>query len=410
MCAFRNFKEQQLSLAQDREFDVASGKFSDLEIRPGTDEKFYYFFDTKSRRLITDFLLRAGPQVDTMCNIVLIKKGGLFTPRLSLWKKDKRREKSDTLTEAEVVSEGRTVLIRARVSVADCHENFWKLVDFLRACKEVDTSDYGFRVAGSSESELIASLQGHDKMAILDAVRTYLGGQITEQDVQMLLNRRASLEYFKSLMENDAFFLKERTRLGKESEAVWQAFFEDNSWVFGYGLILVACEHFKREKLEQITTGSNVFTGAGKRGDSIMRTKGLIQTLLFAEIKKHDERLLEARPYREPDVYQGSRQLTGAVAQVQKTAHKALRDLQDLHREHDPGGRFLFEISTIRPRQIVIIGNLGSLFENGEVNVEKMTAFEMYRRSQQGVEIITYDELYQRARFIVESGECTSLA
>ncbi|WP_435190580.1 hypothetical protein [Streptomyces sp. bgisy126] len=39
---------------------------------------------------------------------------------------------------------------------------------------------------------------------------------------------------------------------------------------------------------------------------------------------------------------------------------------------------------------------------NGAVNPEKINSFELYRTSIQDVEIITFDELYQRACFIVE--------
>ena len=179
-------------------------------------------------------------------------------------------------------------------------------------------------------------------------------------------------------------------------------------WIFGYGLTLLACEKFSDKKLEQITSGANIFTGAGKRSDAVMRTKGFLQTLLFAEIKTHTTDLLMTRPYREPDVYQVSTHVSGAVSQVQKTSHKAIKRLEDLHRSHRPSGQFQFEISTIRPRQVVVIGNLGQLTENGEINPERMTSFELYRRDHQGVEILTFDELYERAKFIVASQEGTS--
>lgn len=159
-----------------------------------------------------------------------------------------------------------------------------------------------------------------------------------------------------------------------------------------------------------ITTGANVFTGGGKRIDAAMRTRGFIQSLLFAEIKRHDTSLLVPQQYREPDVYQVSKELSGAVAQVQKTTHKAINDLQDLHRQSTPEGDFEFEVSTVSPRQVVIIGNLRELAPDGQINVEKMTSFELFRRSQLGVEILTFDEVLERARFIVESGEAAITA
>lgn len=160
--------------------------------------------------------------------------------------------------------------------------------------------------------------------------------------------------------------------------------------------------------MEVITTGTNVFTGAGKRIDAAMRTRGFIQGLLFAEIKRHDTDLLMAQQYREPDVYQVSKELSGAVAQVQKTTHKAAKDLQDVHRQSTPEGDFEFEVSTIAPRQVVIVGHLRELAPDGAINVEKMTSFELFRRSQAGTEILTFDEVLARARFIVESREAAS--
>jgi len=37
-----------------------------------------------------------------------------------------------------------------------------------------------------------------------------------------------------------------------------------------------------------------------------------------------------------------------------------------------------------------------------KLNPEKTSTFELYRNSIHDVEIITFDELYERARFIVE--------
>ena len=56
--------------------------------------------------------------------------------------------------------------------------------------------------------------------------------------------------------------------------------------------VLVSCEAFDGDGLESITTGSNVFTGGGKRIDALLRTRGYVRSLVFAEIKKHTEDLL----------------------------------------------------------------------------------------------------------------------
>jgi hypothetical protein len=297
------------------------------------------------------------------------------------------------------------LLIKSRVDVSDCHENLWKLIAFLQACREVDLPVDAFRVATQKEVDIIRALEGQDKQAVLHAVKTYLGAQLTEADVQLLLDRRKALNLFNNLLNDPDFFHAATQRLGLKGEHVWQKFFERNTWIFGYGLTFLACSSFSDKKLEQITTGANIFTGAGKRSDALMRTRGFVQTLLFAEIKRHDTDLLMPRQYRSPDVYQVSAELSGAVSQVQKTAYKAVNQLAALHRSYGPEGEFQFEVSNINPRQAVIVGNLISLSSDTGINIEKMTTFELYRRSQQGVEVLTFDELYARSKFIVECQE-----
>ena len=403
MATLRNLKEYLLRQSKQTEFDVTTGNWNDLEIR--ASDHLHYFYDAASRRLIKSFVLREGPKIDTVCDVVLIKKGDRFTPRLTLWKKDKTSGKPDTLFEESVVSEGGISLIKARVDVGDCHENFWKLVEFLRTCRGIELPQGEFRITDKVDADLLHALEGHDKSAVLKAVKIYLGGRVTEQDVQMLLERRQTLERFDRLLSDQSYFDSVKAKLKAGDEGVWQRFFEENPWIFGYGLTFLACEKFSDVKFEQITTGSNVFTGAGKRSDAVMRTIGFVQTLLFAEIKHHKTDLLAAKAYREPDVYRVSSELSGAVSQVEKTAHKAIRKLEELHRSHTAGGEFRFEVSTVRPRVIVVLGNLKQLYSNDEVNLEKMTSFELYRRAHQDIEILTFDELYERTRYIVETQE-----
>ncbi|WP_241843976.1 hypothetical protein [Streptomyces sp. CB02130] len=68
------------------EFNVTEQTFSDLEIR---GEEFPYFYDTRKARLVTDFLLDDRPRVATLCQVTLINKDGVLSPRVKLWKKDR---------------------------------------------------------------------------------------------------------------------------------------------------------------------------------------------------------------------------------------------------------------------------------------------------------------------------------
>ncbi|MEV6952058.1 hypothetical protein [Streptomyces sp. NPDC051183] len=74
------------------EFDVTRRDFTDLEIRGSQDNNaFHYLYDTRASRMVTDFVLDDRPQVATLCNVTIIKKGDTFTPRIKFWKKDKKK-------------------------------------------------------------------------------------------------------------------------------------------------------------------------------------------------------------------------------------------------------------------------------------------------------------------------------
>ena len=54
---------------------------------------------------------------------------------------------------------------------------------------------------------------------------------------------------------------------------------------------------------------------------------------------------------------------------------------------------------SVEPRSYLVIGNLAELRGNDH----KIACFELYRRNTRSPEIVTFDELYQRARCIVEN-------
>ena len=51
----------------------------------------------------------------------------------------------------------------------------------------------------------------------------------------------------------------------------------------------------------------------------------------------------------------------------------------------------------------MIIGSLGEFVGEKGVNKQKYRSFELYRRNIINPEIITFDELYERAKFIVNN-------
>lgn len=231
--------------------------------------------------------------------------------------------------------------------------------------------------------------------------------EVTERDVIALGYRRKQLARFERLLEDPTYFSEEtKDRL---PEAVWQAFFEANPWVFGYGLSYIFMESLAERQLEQTIRGFSL-TESGKRADALMKTRAEVSSLCFVEIKRHDTELLLSRPYRS-GVWAASSELTGGIAQVQETIRAAIRTLSAQFRPKDESGDPTGEeIYGFEPRSYLVIGRLSEFIGEHGVNEEKFRSFETFRRNVRQPEIITFDELLHRARFIVNHDGGRSLS
>ncbi|TBD66739.1 DUF4263 domain-containing protein [Rhizobium ruizarguesonis] len=224
--------------------------------------------------------------------------------------------------------------------------------------------------------------------------------EITDQDIIALGYRKQQLAIFKRLLDDDVFFTAEASRNPKGGEQVWQAFFEANPWIFGYGLSMIHFGPLESRKLEQTVRGSSLW-GRGKRVDALLKSSARISTACFVEIKRHDTELLSEDAYRS-DIWQPSKELTGAVAQVQGTVAAALDQLGLDQAIEDgagnPTGEVLF---STEPRSFVIAGTLGQFTTLHGINARKFRSFELFRRNLVRPEVVTFDELYERASLIV---------
>jgi len=225
--------------------------------------------------------------------------------------------------------------------------------------------------------------------------------EITTSDLVALGYRRKQLDEYEKLLLDGDYFEHQKRESARGAEGVWQMFFERNKWIFGYGLTYVSLSNLDQRKLEQAVVGHDV-SGKGKRADALMKTKGAIEALCFVEIKAHTTPLLQNSPYR-PGCWAPSEHLAGGVAQVQGTVENALRRLAEkIEPTTDDGEPTGEELFAYQPKSFLVVGRLDELRSDRGVNIEKYRSFELYRRHTHRPEIITFDELFHRARFIVE--------
>jgi hypothetical protein len=180
------------------------------------------------------------------------------------------------------------------------------------------------------------------------------------------------------------------------SEAQWQRFFENNSWIFGHGLNYVFLNKVAT-KLEVNSTGA-AFDRSGKRVDGLMLTNAEVSQYVLLEIKKSTTDLLRADSYRS-GCWGISEELSNAVTQIQKTVFEFTRNRFRDHLKDERGSDTGQTVYSVEPRSYLIIGNLSQL----QANDDQIACFELFRRNIKAPEILTFDELYQRARCIVQN-------
>jgi len=238
-----------------------------------------------------------------------------------------------------------------------------------------------------------------------DALRRSFETDPDASDVVAFKSRQRVTRQFRHMLEDDGVFAQVKQSYGVHGdEQVWQRFFEDNPWVLGVGLSGQLLTSWNNDKLEQVVAGYSI-AGPGKRADGLLRTAGIISSMVFAEFKHHHTPLL-SKEYRS-GCWAPSDELAGGVAQAQGTVHRATRQIGDricgqaLDGSDIPGD-FTY---LVQPRSFLVVGTLEEFRGmHGGDHQDKIRSFQLLRRNTHSPEIITFDELLARAEWMTENG------
>ena len=209
-----------------------------------------------------------------------------------------------------------------------------------------------------------------------ELIRNVVSSGLTSSDILAYSYRKNELDKFRSLLTNEEYFEKEKAHLQTTStEKVWQTFFESNTWIFGHGLNYIFSTPLQDKKLEQVISGFD-FNSFGKRVDGLLKTKGIISSLCFVEIKTHVTPLLSATQYRK-ESWPISLELIGSIAQIQRTTQKAVENLATKIEVKNDDGFLTGETVFIhQPKSYIIAGSLSEFSDNYGINQDKFSSFE----------------------------------
>jgi hypothetical protein len=270
--------------------------------------------------------------------------------------------------------------------------------DLLRSWLRVDPQRASLlaEVLGECEGGIQAALSGHEPEAARVLVEL-LGDQAWTALLTAGMDMPAVLAYRRLWRERRVQCEEFRRHLDARDwiESNWQRFFESQTWIFGYGLRY----QFLHQIAERPYIGGRDPTRSGaQEGDFLLSTSANVRFTVLVEIKRPDAELVMDRTYRN-HVHNLGSELTGGVVQLQQQCWRWAVDGSRTDEARD-----LLEddkIFTYEPRGILVIGDLASM----AVDRDKIRSFECFRRSLKSPEVLTYDELFERAEQLVALGE-----
>lgn len=220
---------------------------------------------------------------------------------------------------------------------------------------------------------------------------------LTSKDIVNIGYRKKQLSIFDRLLHEDGFLANYSTEehlTDSKPEKVWQHFFQTNDWIFGFGLDYRYLSILQREAHVGPTDTS------GKQspvGDYLL---GYTNFTVLVEMKRPDTQLFTARR-GSANSWKLSVDLMSAVSQIlEQKASWQVQGVINTNKNYTDSGKLIRQ-NTIDPRCILIIGSSSQFNGNDQEKAMKERTFELFRRDSRNIEILTYDELYDRAEFIV---------
>lgn len=364
-------------------FDPYKEEWDRLEIVKTNDGQSCFIRRLVTNAIIKEIKLSNKSRVNIFCCWGFHKssKTGRFIPRPTFYKKNNDDSFRETSKNKVIVE----------VDEGDLPVKFWEMINFLSGYKDlIDLGEFENTYKVISKDQLIDTLNSYDTDEQIQTIQEFIQDKdLSYQQLERLLDtsKEKSLQEFKALLDND-----------NTLEDDWQNFFEANHWIFaGISLKLF----FQRDIIPQADIGIPDTTG---KGSPISDIVCIDKYTTLVELKKHTTPIFTntRRSTARTNTWSFSPDFIDGLSQCLAQKHDLVENYKHKNFVTRSGKRVYPEVQD--PKVIFIIGRYDVEIPNAENDITdkiKADTFEQYRRDCRNIEIITYDELYERAYYIV---------
>lgn len=240
----------------------------------------------------------------------------------------------------------------------------------------------------NKDEELITLLRSSEHKHIVPALKAIVKEKLSSDDINTILGRKDALVVFNEMLVCET----------PHNEPEWQEFFESNDWILGYGLRYCYLSILQRECR---VSGTDLDGKNSVISDFLMSDNRFSK---LVELKRPDTPLFKAKKNRS-ESWRLSDDLTNAVSQI--LSQKAQWEIESKSDCYTSDGHKITE-KAHDVDCVLVIGSSEQFSGDNKESVIKASTLELYRRNMRNIEILLYDELLERAKFIVEGDNKTT--
>jgi len=390
----------------DNEFDLIDRELSEIQIKETYNKDKCLIWDRKnSEKSYNSFVLSKNNRSKTICELSFYKSSvtNKYLPRL-IFKR--------------VLIDGTTQFSKSEKNVnisfqkSDDAIQFWKLIGFLNSYKDiVDLGEFdkSFKIV-SKDSFILEFKNKEEKQKIEDIKELISIAELSTYGIKAITfeARKQNLKAFYYLLKNKSIkgteshtFYRERYKIQKGEEYIWHHFLKKHDWILGLNVDL----KFIIEFLDEQKAGKEDSKGKGSPQIDLL---GISEFTTLVELKHTNTNIFKKEKHKgrantwdfTSDFIEGVSQCLGQKFELDKSFDEKTFIKENKTRLSKEG------IQSIDPQSVLLIGNKKREFpinDNDDVNLVKNMTLQRFRRNNRNIDILTFDELFERAFHIVYS-------
>lgn len=391
----------------DNEFDLTIQSLEELILKETNAKDKCVIWSAKNDKLAySSFLLSKNSQTKTICEVYFFKSSETqkYIPRPVF--------KKIALNGDIKTSKSKDKIIIDFDSSEDA-ATFWKLIGFLYSYKElVDVEEFerAFKVQ-AKESFIVEFQNKTEKEKFEDLKELVLLANLSTNDIKAITfeTRKQNLKAFYFLLKNIQLYKKkpslieysEKFNLQIGEEYVWHHFLKNHDWILGLNTDI----RFIIDFLDEQKVGNPDSKGSKNPQVDLL---GLSEYTVLVELKHSNTEIFKkSKSKGRANTWDFSNDFVEAISQClgQKNELEKSFDAKTFVKE-DGTQLNKTGIYTVDPKAFLIIGNKKKEFPIDtqiDINITKSKTLERFRRNNRNIDIITFDELFERAYQIVYS-------